>query len=86
MASYEVRLKRSAEKELRGLPAKELARIVRRIGALARDPLPAGSEKLAGAEQYRVRPGDYRIVYSVDDAAALVEVVKIGHRREVHRG
>jgi mRNA interferase RelE/StbE len=44
-----------------------------------------GSEKLPGEEQYRIRQGDYRVVYAVDDALRIVEVVKIGHRREVYR-
>lgn len=85
MASYSVSLKRSAEKELRALPRADVARLVKRIGALADNPRPHGAEKLSGGEQYRVRQGDYRIVYSIDDAAFRVEVVKIGHRREVYR-
>jgi mRNA interferase RelE/StbE len=85
MASYEVFVKRSAEKEMRGLPGNALARIVKRMAALASNPRPPGCEKLSGEERYRVRQGDYRIVYGIDDASLRVEVVKIGHRREVYR-
>jgi mRNA interferase RelE/StbE len=84
-ASYSVFLKRSAEKELRGLPRADLARVARRIAALAEDPRAPGCEKLSADERYRVRQGDYRIVYSIDDAAKRVEVVRIGNRREVYR-
>lgn len=87
MASYSVRIKTSAAKELEAVEPKAMrARIVSRIQALARTPRPAGSQKLAGeVERYRFRQGSYRIVYSIDDAARVVEVVKIGHRREVYR-
>ncbi|MBM4133624.1 MAG: type II toxin-antitoxin system RelE/ParE family toxin [Nitrospira sp.] len=83
--SYSLLIKKSAEKELRGLPKADLARIVERIRSLAQQPRPAGCEKLSGQDRYRVRQGDYRIVYSVDDEQKVLEVVKIGHRREVYR-
>jgi len=61
-------------------------RIVSRIQGLAQNPRPRGSQKLAGeAERYRIRQGSYRVVYSVDDEQRIVQVVKIGHRREVYR-
>ena len=85
MARYEVYLKRSAAKELRGILRRDLRRVVARIRSLAKDPRPSGSEKLSGRQRYRVRQGDYRIVYSVQDAEQTVWVVKIGHRREVYR-
>ena len=83
--SYSVVVKRSAERELRHLPRAELRRVTDRIGGLARNPCPPGNEKLAAEERYRVRQGDYRIICAVDDERRLVEVVKIGHRREVYR-
>ena len=71
MAGYRLLIKPSAAKE---------------IDALADEPRPAGCEKLAGAEgRYRIRQGQFRIVYGVDDATRTVEVVKVGHRREVYR-
>jgi mRNA interferase RelE/StbE len=70
---------------LRRSTSKGRHRIIARIQGLARQPRPPNCEKLAGEEKYRLRQGDYRILYSVDDAAKDVTVVKIGHRREVYR-
>lgn len=84
--SYSLVIKRSAEKELKKLPVGELRRVVDRIHGLAQQPCPSGCEKLSGdAERYRIRQGDYRILYAIDDSAHVVEIVKIGHRREVYR-
>lgn len=86
MGRYELRIKRSAVRELEAVGTKgDRQRLARRIAALADDPRPAGSEKLTSQERYRVRQGAYRVVYSVDDAARVVTVVKIGHRGEVYR-
>lgn len=87
MASYSVFLKRPAAKQLEeiGLEA-DRHRIADRIRALAEDPRPVGSEKLAGRQdRLRIRQGDYRIIYSVDDARRAVTVVRIAHRRHVYR-
>jgi len=83
--SYSLVLKRSADRELRKVPKEDLRRITDRIRELANNPRPVGSEKLSGQDRYRVRQGDYRIVYAVDDESRTVEVVKVGHRREVYR-
>ena len=85
MARYEVYLKRSAAKELGRIPRTDLRRVVARIRSVAKEPRPHGSEKLSGQERYRVRQGDYRIVYSVQDDERTVWLVKIGHWREVCR-
>ena len=85
MASYSVEIKRSAAKELEHLPPKDRARIVTRIRALAGDPRPSGCEKLSGQDRYRVRQGDYRILYEIEDAVVRVIVVRIAHRRDVYR-
>lgn len=85
MASYSLRIKPSAVKELEVLPTKDRRKIIARIEGLASEPRPHGCEKLSGLEQYRVRQGDYRVVYSVDDGTRLVLVVKVGHRRDVYR-
>jgi len=69
--------------ELGRIPKKDLARIVERIRALEQNPRPPGCEKLSALERYRVRQGDYRVVYAVDDKEKIVDVVKIGHRSEV---
>ncbi len=85
MASYSLLIKPSAAKELEALPIKDRRRISARIEALASEPRPHGCEKLSDQDQYRVRQGDYRVVYSVDDETRTVLVVKIGHRRDVYR-
>lgn len=82
-ASYKIFIKRSAERELRAIPRPDLGRVVTRIRGLATHPRPPGSEKLSGEERYRVRQGDYRIIYAVDETLQTVDVVKIGHRREI---
>jgi len=83
---YRVYIKPSAAKELDDLPSKPRRAIARRMQGLASDPRPPGCEKLSAQERYRVRQGHYRVLYSVDDEAKSVLVVKIGHRREVYRG
>ena len=80
-ASYDLTIKESATRELRALPRNDL----RRIHALAIEPRPFGCEKLAGDIGYRIRQGDYRVVYTINDERRLVEILKIGHRREVYR-
>ena len=85
MASYSVQIKRSAAKELEAVPLKDRRRLVRRIRDLATDPRPPGCEKLAGGEKYRVRQGDYRVLYTVEDREASVVIVKVAHRRDVYR-
>lgn len=85
MASYSLEVRLSAIKELEGLPRKDLARVLDRIEGLAANPRPLGCEKLAYQEHYRVRQGDYRILYEVDDSRQVVTIVKVGHRREVYR-
>lgn len=85
MASYSVEIKRSAAKELAHLPPKDRTRIAARVRALANDPRPPGCEKLSGQDRYRVRQGDYRILYEIEDAVVRVIVVRIAHRRDVYR-
>jgi len=85
MAKYEVMIKKSAAPELGRVPRRDLRRIVERIRALGDEPRPLGSEKLSAQERYRIRQGDYRVVYAIDDGLRTVEIVKIGHRSEVHR-
>lgn len=87
MAEYRLLIKPSAAKEIETVGTKQdRQKIVRRIQSLAIEPKPPGSEKLAGpAVLFRVRQGDYRIIYVVDDAHETIEVIKVGHRREVYR-
>ena len=85
MASYSVLVKRSAEKEIAGLPLGVRRRVVDRVLALADLPRPVGSEKLTGDDKYRIRQGDWRVVYTIDDAARTVTVVRVAHRSDVYR-
>ncbi len=85
MASYSLLIKPSAIKELEALPTKDRRKIITRIEGLASEPRPHACEKLSGLDQYRVRQGDYRVVYSVDDDVKVVLVVKVGRRRDVYR-
>jgi mRNA interferase RelE/StbE len=85
VASYNVLIKPSAAKELERLPDKVRRQIAKRIASLADRPRPIRCEKLTGEDLYRIRQGDYRVVYSIADAALTVLVVRIGNRREVYR-
>ena len=85
MSSDRVSLTTSAEKELQRLPAQTVARIVPRLEHLALTPRPPGCKKLKGGnKEWRVRVGDYRIVYEIDDKARTVDVTRIRHRRDVY--
>jgi mRNA interferase RelE/StbE len=85
MARYELRVRPSVAKDLRGIPKADVKRILARIEALRDDPRAPGCEKLSGAELYRVRQGVHRIVYEIQDARIVVEVIRVGHRGEVYR-
>lgn len=82
---YSVSVKQSAERELRRVPKHDLVRLARRIETLSRNPRPQGAEKLSGEDRYRIRQGDWRILYEIRDPQKEVTVVKVGHRREVYR-
>ncbi len=86
MADYNIEWKNSALKELDALPNREIARILSTIETLVTNPYPDGSIKLAGANnRYRIRVGDYRIIYTIENQKLIIMVIKIGHRREVYR-
>jgi mRNA interferase RelE/StbE len=86
MGSYRVELTRSAEKDLRRIDRSRVPSIFTALEGLSRDPRPPGVKKLAGTEQtYRIRVGDYRIVYEVEDTVLLVLVIRIAHRKDVYR-
>ena len=84
MESYNLLIRRSAAKEIEALPPKDRRRVVEKIQALADNPRPPGCEKLSGADKYRLRQGDYRILYEIPDRDLIVTVVKVGHRRDVY--
>ena len=86
MESYELFIKPSAAKELEAISRKsDRTRIVDKIYTLRDDPRPPGCEKLTGQDRYRLRQGQFRILYIVDNDERVVTVVKIGHRRDVYR-
>ena len=86
MAPYELRVRPSVAKDLRGIPKADVKRILARMAGLRDDPRAPGCEKLSGAELYRVRQGVYRIVYEIHDEWIVVEVIRVGHGSEVYRG
>ena len=86
MASYRVEWKRAAVKELKRLPADVIARVARAVGGLSANPFPPDVVKLAGAQYtYRLRIGDYRVVYTVEASVLLVEIVRVRHRSDAYR-
>ena len=87
MVSYKLEIKTSAGKELAEVGSKpDRQKIVSRIQALASNPRPHGSEKLAGyTDRFRIRQGNYRVVYLIDDQSSTVTIYKIGHRKDVYR-
>ena len=85
MADYSITFARSARKELESLSNNLIARIFPKIESLADEPRPPGCKKLQGnTNLWRIRIGDYRVVYSIDDVAEVVDIVRIKHRREVY--
>lgn len=85
MARYKLVFKQSVAKDLRRIPNRDVRRILDRIESLADTPLPHCAVKLSVQERYRLRVGQYRVLYEVRDDAVVVVVVKVGHRRDVYR-
>lgn len=85
MARYEVRVSKSVSKDLAPVPKQDARRIVRAIAGLAENPRPPESRRLGGAEKCRLRCGNYRVLYQIEDNVLLVVVVRVGHRRDVYR-
>jgi len=85
MVVYEVYFKKSVWKDFRNIPKESVKRILSKVEGLKSNPRPAGCEKLSGDEKYRIKQGNYRIIYSIHDKKLAVWVVKIGHRKNVYR-
>jgi len=85
VSAYEVEFRPAALRELRKVDRSTQPRIQGAIALLAQDPRPPASRQLRGRDGYRLRVGDYRIIYTIDDGVLLVVVVTIGHRREVYQ-
>ena len=84
MEKYRISIKRSAAKEIERIAPKDQKRIVEKIRSLRDNPRPPGSKKLSGQEKYRIRQGDYRILYQIEDGELIIVVVRVGHRRDVY--
>lgn len=82
--TYRVQVERKAQKKLAKIPEPYYSKIKKAILALAENPRPTGYKKLAGRSGYRIRVADYRIIYEVVDDLLLVEVIELGHRRDVY--
>ena len=86
MASFSIQWRSSTKKDLRKLPPREVQRIVAEVESLGEEPFPHGSEKLAGAQHaYRIRLGDYRVVYQVFTDSRVVTIERVRHRKDVYR-
>lgn len=82
---YRILVRRSALKELEALTRKVRLKVASAIENLSSDPRPAGAVKLTGADLYRIRSGEIRVVYSIEDDRLIVIVIRVGHRRDVYR-
>ena len=85
MGKYSVEIKKSAAKEIHKLPSKEIKKVLAKIELLSENPRPQDCVKLSGEEKYRIRCGDYRILYTIEDNVLIVYVVKVGHRKDVYK-
>jgi mRNA interferase RelE/StbE len=84
MGKYKLKVKKSAEKELGEIPKRDLLKIINKIQSLSDDPHPEGSIKLSNQEKYRLRVGNYRVLYKVEDNILTIFIVKIGHRKDIY--
>ncbi len=85
MARYRIEVKKSAVKELSQIPKKDLVKIVKKINCLADNPRPKGSKKLSREDKYRIRYGNYRIMYLIKDDLLVIYVIKVAHRKDIYR-
>ena len=85
MAQYSIIIRKSVYKDIRGIPKNDVLRILAAIESLSENPRPSGVKKLSGQERYRLRQGNYRILYEIDDGKLVVTVVRAGDRKEVYR-
>ena len=85
MENYRIVIKKSAAKEIERIEKKDKIRIIEKIRSLAVEPHPHGSKKVSGQEKYRIRQGNYRILYQLIDDELIINVVKVGHRRDIYK-
>ena len=82
---YQLFIERRAQRQLAKIPERDRERIIITIGGLAEDPRPAGVKKLSGRDAWRIRIGDYRVIFEIHDEVLVVRVIIIRHRRDVYR-
>lgn len=85
MASFRVEFAASVRKDFRNIPKQDVARILKRIEALAENPRPPDSKKLSGDDAMRIRVGVYRIIYEVRNDLLIILILKVGHRKDAYR-
>ena len=85
MGKYRIEIKKSAVKEIHKLPSREIKKVLAKIESLSENPRAEDCIKLSGEEKYRVRCGDYRILYLIKDDVLIVYIVKVGHRKDVYK-
>ncbi len=85
MEQYKIIVRKSVSKDIKHIPKKDIKRILSSIKTLASNPRPPQAKKLSGQERYRLRQGNYRILYSIEDDRLIVCVVKVGNRKDVYR-
>lgn len=85
MEKYKIEFKKTATKELNSLPNKEIKKIINAINQLVVNPRLTNSKKLSASEYYRIRVGDYRILYEIKDQLLIIYIIKIAHRKDIYR-
>jgi len=86
MASYQIEWRKSTKRDLKAIAPAQVVRIVEAVGKLADEPRPSGCTKLTGSDcAYRIRIGDYRVIYEIYDGKLLIEVIKAAHRKDIYR-
>lgn len=85
MAKYKLELTRTAQKNLKKLDTQTLNKLLPKIESLKDNPFPSGAKKLVSADGYRIRVGDYRVVYDIFEDLILVKILKIGHRKDIYK-
>jgi mRNA interferase RelE/StbE len=85
MPDYQIFISRAAQKQLNSLPENEAEKLIITIKSLAKNPRPSGYIKLKGRDAYRIRKGNYRIIYEILDAILIVDIIAIGHRKSIYK-
>lgn len=86
MESYKIKWKKSAYKELRNIPDKHIPKIIDSVEKLSVNPFPSGVKKLSGSEKtFRIRVGDYRIIYEIEQQKLIIQIIRVRHRKDVYK-